>query len=124
MRAAQTLGIQTFALWRLGSEDRSLWRVWDVPGDPGATDKLRDVPPGADVDMEGQGEILRIEDKPAHGTRDLTVDSEQQDDHRRGLPELCRSLIASAATATVPTKSRSRLTTALIRSGLRRFSTC
>ena len=34
MRAAQNLGIQTFALWRLGSEDRSLWRVWDVPGDP------------------------------------------------------------------------------------------
>ena len=63
MRSAQTLGIQTFALWRLGGEDRSLWRVWDVPGDAGATDKLRDVPPGADVDMEGQGEILRIEDQ-------------------------------------------------------------
>ena len=75
MRSAQTLGIQTFALWRLGGEDRSLWRVWDVPGDAGATDKLRDVPPGADVDMEGQGEILRIEDKPAHGTRDLTIDA-------------------------------------------------
>ena len=39
MRAAQTLGIQTFALWRLGGEDRSLWRVWDVPGDAGAADK-------------------------------------------------------------------------------------
>src|SRR5579859_8104674 len=74
MRSAQAQGIQTFALWRLGSEDRSLWRVWDVPGDPGAVDKLRDVPPGAEVDMEGQGEILRIEDRPAHGTRDLTVD--------------------------------------------------
>ncbi len=75
MRSAQNLGIQTFALWRLGSEDRSLWRVWDVPGDAGAIDKLRDVPPGAEVDMEGQGEILRIEDKPAHGTRDLTSDA-------------------------------------------------
>src|SRR5215475_13537111 len=78
MRAAQSLGIQTFALWKLGGEDRSLWRVWDQPGDPAATDKLHDVPPGADVDMEGQGEILRIEDKPAHGTRDLTVDSDTQ----------------------------------------------
>ena len=76
MRSAQTLGIQTFALWRLGGEDRSLWRVWDVPGDAGAIDKLRDVPPGADVDMEGQGEILRIEDKPSHGTRDLTIDAD------------------------------------------------
>jgi len=75
MRAAQTLGIQTFALWRLGGEDRSLWRVWDMPGDVGAADKLRDVPPGQDVDMEGQGEILRIEDRPSHGTRDLTIDA-------------------------------------------------
>jgi cellulose synthase/poly-beta-1,6-N-acetylglucosamine synthase-like glycosyltransferase/spore germination protein YaaH/peptidoglycan/xylan/chitin deacetylase (PgdA/CDA1 family) len=74
MRAAQTLGIQTFALWRLGGEDRSLWRVWDVPGEQGASDKLKDVPPGADVDMEGQGEILRVEDAPAHGARDLTID--------------------------------------------------
>jgi len=78
MRAAQTLGIQTFALWRLGGEDRSLWRVWDVPGDPTATDKLRDVPPGAEVDMEGQGEILRIENPPAHGTRDLTIDTDSK----------------------------------------------
>ena len=78
MRAAQTLGIQTFALWRLGGEDRSLWRVWDVPGDPGATDKLKDVPPGQDVDMEGQGEILRIEQKPVHGMRDLTIDPDSK----------------------------------------------
>jgi cellulose synthase/poly-beta-1,6-N-acetylglucosamine synthase-like glycosyltransferase/spore germination protein YaaH/peptidoglycan/xylan/chitin deacetylase (PgdA/CDA1 family) len=90
MRAAQNMGIQTFALWRLGSEDRSLWRIWDVPGDAGATDKLRDVPPGADVDMEGQGEILRIEDKPAHGTRDLTVDAGSKmitDEVFQNLPE-------------------------------------
>jgi len=90
MRAAQMLGIQTFALWRLGGEDRSLWRVWDMPGDAGATDKLKDVPPGFDVDMEGQGEILRIEDKPAHGTRDLTVDSDSHlitDEVFQTLPE-------------------------------------
>src|SRR5215469_2974086 len=90
MRAAQSLGIQTFALWRLGSEDRTLWRVWDMPGDAGAIDKLRDVPPGADVDMEGQGEILRIEDKPAHGTRDLTVDTGSKmitDEVFQNLPE-------------------------------------
>src|SRR5580700_5655099 len=90
MRAAQNLGIQTFALWRLGSEDRSLWRVWDIPGDAGATDKLNDVPPGADVDMEGQGEILRIEDPPAHGTRDLTIDANSKlitDEVFQNLPE-------------------------------------
>ena len=90
MRAAQTLGIQTFALWRLGGEDRSLWKVWDVPGDPTATDKLRDVSPGQDVDMEGQGEILRIEDRPAHGTRDLTIDANTKlitDENFQSMPE-------------------------------------
>ena len=74
MRAAQSLGIKTFALWRLGSEDRSLWRVWDVPGEPGAENKLKDVPPGQDVDMEGSGEILRIEARPADGERSITLD--------------------------------------------------
>jgi cellulose synthase/poly-beta-1,6-N-acetylglucosamine synthase-like glycosyltransferase len=90
MRAAQMLGIQTFALWRLGGEDRTLWRIWDMPGDAGAADKLRDVPPGQDVDMEGQGEILRIEDRPTHGTRDLTIDSDTKlitDENFQSLPE-------------------------------------
>jgi cellulose synthase/poly-beta-1,6-N-acetylglucosamine synthase-like glycosyltransferase/spore germination protein YaaH/peptidoglycan/xylan/chitin deacetylase (PgdA/CDA1 family) len=74
MRAAQTLGIQTFALWRLGAEDRSLWRVWEMPGEANASDRLKDVPPGQDVDMEGSGEILHIEAKPTNGTRDLSID--------------------------------------------------
>ena len=90
MRAAQMLGIRTFALWRLGGEDRTIWRVWDVPGDAGATDKLRDTPPGQDVDMEGQGEILRIEDRPAHGTRDLTIEPDTNlitDENFQSLPE-------------------------------------
>ena len=74
MRAAQALGIQTFALWRLGSEDRSLWKIWDVPGEADSVDKLKDVPPGDDVDMEGIGEIFRIEAEPSDGKRTLTVD--------------------------------------------------
>ncbi len=76
MRAAQTLGIQTFALWRLGAEDRSLWRVWDVPGEANASDRLKDVPPGQDVDMEGNGEILHIEARPTNGERELTLDKQ------------------------------------------------
>jgi cellulose synthase/poly-beta-1,6-N-acetylglucosamine synthase-like glycosyltransferase/spore germination protein YaaH/peptidoglycan/xylan/chitin deacetylase (PgdA/CDA1 family) len=90
MRSAQSLGIQTFALWRLGSEDRSLWKVWDLPGDTAAAEKLRDVPPGAEVDMEGQGEVLRIESKPAHGSRDLTLDANSKlitDEVFQNLPE-------------------------------------
>src|SRR5262249_53749135 len=90
MRAAETVGISTFALWRLGAEDRSLWRVWDVPGESNAPDKLRDVLPGQDVDMEGEGEILRIEAKPANGERDLNIDSDTgliSDATFKSLPE-------------------------------------
>jgi len=74
MRGAQSLGISTFALWRLGSEDRSLWAIWDKPGDAMATTKLNVVPPGQDVDIEGQGEILHIQSKPTPGEREITVD--------------------------------------------------
>jgi cellulose synthase/poly-beta-1,6-N-acetylglucosamine synthase-like glycosyltransferase/peptidoglycan/xylan/chitin deacetylase (PgdA/CDA1 family) len=74
MRAAQALGIDTFALWRLGSEDRSLWAVWDKPGEAVATTKLNVVPPGQDVDIEGQGEILHIQTRPSSGERTIVVD--------------------------------------------------
>jgi len=75
MRAAQKLGINTFALWRLGSEDRSLWTVFDVPAEANAPDKLKPLLPGYDVDMEGSGEIIHIEQRPQKGERELTVDA-------------------------------------------------
>jgi cellulose synthase/poly-beta-1,6-N-acetylglucosamine synthase-like glycosyltransferase/peptidoglycan/xylan/chitin deacetylase (PgdA/CDA1 family)/spore germination protein YaaH len=75
MRTARALGITTFALWRLGSEDRTLWSIWDAPSEANAHDKLRDVPPGQDTDMEGAGEIIRIESDPVHGRRDITLDT-------------------------------------------------
>jgi cellulose synthase/poly-beta-1,6-N-acetylglucosamine synthase-like glycosyltransferase/peptidoglycan/xylan/chitin deacetylase (PgdA/CDA1 family) len=76
MRAAQSLGIDTFALWRLGSEDRSLWAIWDKPGEAIATTKLNVVPPGQDVDIEGKGEILHIQSRPTNGERQVTVNNE------------------------------------------------
>jgi cellulose synthase/poly-beta-1,6-N-acetylglucosamine synthase-like glycosyltransferase/spore germination protein YaaH/peptidoglycan/xylan/chitin deacetylase (PgdA/CDA1 family) len=75
MRAAVKLGINTFALWRLGSEDRSLWPVFDLPGTVGVVQELRLVPPGQDVDMEGAGEVVRIGSQPAAGQRTFTLDA-------------------------------------------------
>ncbi len=40
LRGARDLGLQTFALWRLGSEDRSLWTVWDKPSSKDAPKAL------------------------------------------------------------------------------------
>ena len=74
MRAARHLGITTFALWRLGSEDRALWQIWDKPMNTDAVEKLRAMPPGQDVDLEGAGEVLQIEARPTEGSRELEVD--------------------------------------------------
>jgi len=74
MRAAHALGIDTFALFRLGAEDRSLWAVWDKPFEAAAPAKLSTVPPGQDVDIEGLGEILHVQSKPAPGERTIKVD--------------------------------------------------
>ena len=76
MRAARQFGIRTFALWRLGSEDRSLWAIWDNPSDANAEQKLRNVPSGEDVDREGYGDILYVEQQPKPGERQVTLDPE------------------------------------------------
>jgi peptidoglycan-N-acetylglucosamine deacetylase len=74
MRAARRLGIRTFALWRLGSEDRSLWAIWDSPSEAGAEQKLKTIPAGQDVDREGYGEVLYVEQGPSPGSREVTLD--------------------------------------------------
>ena len=73
MRAARNLGIRTFALWRLGAEDRSLWEVWDHPMRANAAG-LSVVPPGQDVSIDGQGEVLQIVERPSNGERTVTYD--------------------------------------------------
>jgi cellulose synthase/poly-beta-1,6-N-acetylglucosamine synthase-like glycosyltransferase/peptidoglycan/xylan/chitin deacetylase (PgdA/CDA1 family)/spore germination protein YaaH len=76
MRAGRQMGLRTFALWRLGEEDPSIWQIWDRPGAKNAPDLLRTVPPGEDVDQEGVGDILRITEKPETGERTVAVDSD------------------------------------------------
>ncbi|WP_263381532.1 polysaccharide deacetylase family protein [Granulicella arctica] len=76
MRAAQALGLQTFALWQLGSEDNSLWKIWDRPGHADPAKDLASVDPGYDVDTEGNGDILRVTRKPQIGRREITMDDD------------------------------------------------
>ena len=46
MRVARALGIQTFALWRLGSEDDSIWKIWDNPLKIDPVKALAEIAPG------------------------------------------------------------------------------
>ncbi len=77
MRAARALGLQTFALWRLGSEDDSLWNIWDNPMNVDPEKTLVKVDPGYDIDTEGEGDILRVTRKPQTGVRDVTMDDDK-----------------------------------------------
>ncbi len=76
MRAARALGIETFALWRLGSEDNSLWKIWDNPMRADPARDLAQVAPGYDVDTEGEGDILHISRKMQPGQRVATLDDD------------------------------------------------
>ena len=77
LRAGRQMGLRTFALWVLGKEDPSLWQVWDHPSAPGAPDLLKTVPPGANVNPEGEGDILRVADKPQTGERTILMDADK-----------------------------------------------
>ena len=83
MRAARQLGLQTFALWRLGEEDSSLWDIWDRPSDPSSLQALGSVEPGHDVDTEGEGDILRITGLPQPGKRTVEVDTDEPDPRKK-----------------------------------------
>jgi cellulose synthase/poly-beta-1,6-N-acetylglucosamine synthase-like glycosyltransferase/peptidoglycan/xylan/chitin deacetylase (PgdA/CDA1 family)/spore germination protein YaaH len=93
MRAARALGIETFALWRLGSEDNSLWNVWDRPLHADPVKDLAQVAPGYDVDSEGEGDILRITRKMQTGHRDVTMDDDDS------VPVAYRSITAETMTS-------------------------
>ena len=83
MRAARAMGLQTFALWRLGSEDSSLWSVWDKPTSPDSLNALGPVAPGHSVNSEGEGDILRITGLPKPGKRTVQVDNDEPDLRKR-----------------------------------------
>jgi cellulose synthase/poly-beta-1,6-N-acetylglucosamine synthase-like glycosyltransferase/peptidoglycan/xylan/chitin deacetylase (PgdA/CDA1 family)/spore germination protein YaaH len=83
LRAARQLGLSTFALWRLGSEDNSMWNVWDKPSSPDSPLALGSVQPGHDVDNEGDGDILRVTGLPQPGKRTVSVDTDEPNPQRK-----------------------------------------
>jgi peptidoglycan-N-acetylglucosamine deacetylase len=85
MRGARQLGLQTFALWRLGEEDSTLWNIWDKPSNPESLNALNTVPPGHDVDTEGDGEIIHVTGLPKTGKRTVEIDTDEPDQRKKLL---------------------------------------
>ncbi|HVS20307.1 MAG TPA: glycosyltransferase [Pyrinomonadaceae bacterium] len=74
MRAASGYRPAGFALWRLGSEDPSIWTVFGTDQPNPSPDALRRIAYGYEVDFEGTGELLKVAASPHDGERDLNVD--------------------------------------------------
>lgn len=76
LRACERLGVQGSALWRLGTSDTSLWKVWDATHpDDAIREKLKDLPPGPDLILEGDGDIWKFTGQPKRGVRSYTYDA-------------------------------------------------
>ncbi|HEY3102157.1 MAG TPA: glycosyltransferase [Pyrinomonadaceae bacterium] len=75
MRAASGYHPAGYALWRLGSEDPSIWSIFGSGQvNVASADSLRRITYGYDVDFEGTGELLRVESRPHDGARGISVD--------------------------------------------------
>ena len=68
-----------YALWRLGSEDPSVWPVMGQPYGSPAPSALRNIPVVEDIDFEGQGELLRVDAAPTSGGRSFEIDPQTGD---------------------------------------------
>jgi len=68
------MGVQNIGLWRMGSEDPGFWTAladWRA-GRPET--RLETIVGDQNVDVEGNGEILRIASEPQAGTRAIAFD--------------------------------------------------
>ena len=77
MVALRRAGLNAIALWRLGSEDPSVWQIFGRSHHNKVPDvrAIEQIPAGTDVDIEGSGEILKVSARPVPGERTLTVDA-------------------------------------------------
>lgn len=74
----RSMGLNSVALWRLGTEDPSVWTMFGRSKRLPSAHAIEDIPAGTNVDIEGSGEILRIGAAPVPGHRTVATD-------RRGL---------------------------------------
>ncbi len=73
LQAVRRAGVAGVALWRLGSEDPGFWRAL-AASEAGTRPDLAAVSYQGSVDVEGSGELLRIEATPRDGARQVSFE--------------------------------------------------
>jgi cellulose synthase/poly-beta-1,6-N-acetylglucosamine synthase-like glycosyltransferase/peptidoglycan/xylan/chitin deacetylase (PgdA/CDA1 family)/spore germination protein YaaH len=74
VRVADGFRPMGYALWRMGGEDQLVWRLLRHDYGKASAVGLDVLQPGQDVDFDGSGEVLRIEDTPKPGHRQISFD--------------------------------------------------
>lgn len=91
-----------FALWRLGSEDPSVWNVFKERDKLGleTVKKLQSLEYGYDVMYEGEGEILKVIEAPKIGKRQMAYGEKSGLITRSEITEIPHSYVISRWGAT------------------------
>ena len=78
IEAGDAYRVAGYALWRLGSEDPSVWSVIGRPYGAAPPDGLREIGTSQDIDFEGKGEILHVAESPKNGKRTFEIDDDDR----------------------------------------------
>ncbi len=74
MKVADGFRPMGYALWRMGGEDQLIWKIFRHDWGKASPAGLEILRPGQDVNFDGTGEVLRVEDTPKPGRRTLSTD--------------------------------------------------
>ncbi|MBC7498515.1 glycosyltransferase [Candidatus Gracilibacteria bacterium] len=72
LSAMESLGIGNISLWRLGSEDPSIWNIFRQPASQRNAKNIENFGYGYEIDYEGTGEFYKLQSKPTLGKRRLS----------------------------------------------------
>ena len=76
MRIARSMGVTSAAIWRLGGEDPSMWRMFGRHGEMLGAASIDTMDPGYNVTFPGDGgELLTVLSRPTPGARHVSTDS-------------------------------------------------
>ena len=118
IQAGDTYHMAGYALWRIGSEDPSVWSVLGQPYGTPPPDGLRDIGTSQDIDFEGEGEVLHVREQPTSGARPSTSTTTQDRSSTRPTRR-CRPLSSLSEPAPHRASLRSPSTTGPIQTGRR-----
>jgi len=76
-------GVSRVALWRLGTEDETLWNFLGADRRPDAASALGSIQKTRSVDLFGEGEVLTIRAEPTPGTRTMEIDGRNRVSYAR-----------------------------------------